>query len=742
MITRLLTGVRRLTAFERLLLVLIGGTPIVVGVALILDVARETPVLAIWTLVAYYLVLAAGIGAALLLRYRSWQRDRPLPKIATLAPAELATRSVLADIPEPWAEIDSPRLEQLRVVRRMASLSRHAVSFFGMRTKAEWVREPFAYLLTDGLCDFTTLERSLTSENAHADLILANADLNVLLVLGRLVASQNLDPRDGEFAEAVLLYVAARRTTSRISRGNLMHLAERLIMTGNLEIAYPLVLELKGHGYTEKLLRADLINPFHARKLQNAEDLWLTAFNGIYLPYGLEPVTLLPTGATPYDRLLAATGAVVAEGPLVTVIMSCYRPDHSLTSAVNSMIAQTWQNWELIITDDASPDDFSAVLTSVAELDPRIRVLRSTENRGTYVRRNEAIQVARGEFVTMHDSDDWVHPRRLELQARHLMENPDDLANVCSSLRVSEDLMFVQPRGATMRLTESSLLFRKEVVTERVGYFDSVRKAADSEYRLRIEAAFGRPVPTVDTLAPLALVRYAVTSLSGSDLGDGWMHPVRVAYRSACIRWHTQIRQGKASPYVAFPLLTRPFPAHDKVIGNPVRHRDLDVLVVLDMRVESHPAGHLAGIVTELEALAQNGLSVGILHLESLIEGRPPIVYAPILQDLIVNGTVQLVLLEDDVHATTVVIRNASVLQAVPFTGSGVVADRCVIFDDAASGRDRRAHNFARADVDASVSRLFGSVPVWRGVLGVIDYGFLLTNRALESSSGSSGPLS
>src|SRR5690606_6440569 len=157
-----------------------------------------------------------------------------------------------------------------------------------------------------------------------------------------------------------------------------------------------------------------------------------------------------------------------------------------------------------------------------------IRLIRSDSNGGTYLRRNDALAQAEGEFVTIHDSDDWMHPRRLEIQVRHLLGRPELLANMSRSARVTPTLRFAQPRGTMLRLTEASLMFRRRSTLARVGYFDPVRKGADSGYRRRLEAEIGRPVPVVDVDAPLILARYTPESLSGAELRDGWTHPARV----------------------------------------------------------------------------------------------------------------------------------------------------------------------------------------------------------------------
>ena len=84
-----------------------------------------------------------------------------------------------------------------------------------------------------------------------------------------------------------------------------------------------------------------------------------------------------------------------------------------LRVAVNSVLAQTNNNFELIVVDDASDDGTSEYLRSMANSDARIKVLRNESRCGPQVARNRAIGLASGEFVTGLDDDDWFHPERL-----------------------------------------------------------------------------------------------------------------------------------------------------------------------------------------------------------------------------------------------------------------------------------------------------------------------------------------
>jgi len=100
--------------------------------------------------------------------------------------------------------------------------------------------------------------------------------------------------------------------------------------------------------------------------------------------------------------------------PLITVYMPTHNRLELLQRAVASVFAQTMQDFELIIVDDASSDDTFDYLQKLAEQDSRVIVLRNEVSQGACVARNRAIELARGKFVTGLDDDDEFLPHRLK----------------------------------------------------------------------------------------------------------------------------------------------------------------------------------------------------------------------------------------------------------------------------------------------------------------------------------------
>jgi glycosyltransferase involved in cell wall biosynthesis len=107
--------------------------------------------------------------------------------------------------------------------------------------------------------------------------------------------------------------------------------------------------------------------------------------------------------------------------PIVSVIMSIRDSAATVNSAVGSLIRQTFSDWELILIDDGSRDDGAA--RAARFNDPRIRIIRHEEHRGLAYRLNEAVDLARGEFIARMDADDICYPERLDTQLRLLQSN-------------------------------------------------------------------------------------------------------------------------------------------------------------------------------------------------------------------------------------------------------------------------------------------------------------------------------
>ena len=135
-------------------------------------------------------------------------------------------------------------------------------------------------------------------------------------------------------------------------------------------------------------------------------------------------------GAPMFRKQLAAIGSIAEarkEGPFISVLMPVFNtPPHVLDEAIQSVLAQTWPNWELCICDDASTSaETLAVLDSYRGADWRIKMRRSERNLHIAKATNAAAELATGAFVAFLDHDDLIEPKALEEIARCIESDPE-----------------------------------------------------------------------------------------------------------------------------------------------------------------------------------------------------------------------------------------------------------------------------------------------------------------------------
>ena len=105
---------------------------------------------------------------------------------------------------------------------------------------------------------------------------------------------------------------------------------------------------------------------------------------------------------------------------LVSVVIPCYNQAHFVGDAIDSVLAQTWPQREIIVVDDGSRDDVAAVVTRCAD----VRLLRQT-NQGVSAARNHGLRECRGEYVVFLDADDRLTPQAIESHLHYLQARPD-----------------------------------------------------------------------------------------------------------------------------------------------------------------------------------------------------------------------------------------------------------------------------------------------------------------------------
>lgn len=290
---------------------------------------------------------------------------------------------------------------------------------------------------------------------------------------------------------------------------------------------------------------------------------------------------------------------------LVSVVVPCFNAENYLPQVVRSLVQQTWPNIEILLVDDASQDGTVAAAHELAKLHPCITVICSERNQGAYPTRNLGMIHATGDFVTVHDADDWSHPEKIERQMQALLADTDLVATVSSWVRVSPTLNFLglwMVGGRFVERNHSSALIRRSVLSE-VGLWDEVRVSADSEFLWRLQRHFGEEaVQHIDVDIPLSFSLVHPDSLTQQDSTHvrTIYYGARRLYREASDWWHRQLEQGKT---VKLPQGKRVFPVPLGVLK--AYDNEPDLIFVFDA------TAHNSRLKAQLQLLKAKYLNLG-----------------------------------------------------------------------------------------------------------------------------------
>jgi len=290
-------------------------------------------------------------------------------------------------------------------------------------------------------------------------------------------------------------------------------------------------------------------------------------FREYFTSYGLDLPN--PKGNNSFDGCLGSADFSLPDflfpgDPKVTVIITCYNRKNQLDTAIKSVLSQTYKNIELIIIDDNSMDGSVEKIKEWQSKDNRVDLITKDKNEGTYVSKNRAILESSGEFVTFLDSDDWMHPRRIECHLKHTCANT--AMSISEWIRITDDFMpAVRLLGGFTHRNLCSMFIRRKVF-DKVGYFDSVRAGADSEFFRRIRAVYGRQC-IWNIAMPLSLARLHGSSITTSGVAatdENNFSPVRLEYCDSWSKWHYKTSPGELK--IPFPHNPRGFEAPEEIL--------------------------------------------------------------------------------------------------------------------------------------------------------------------------------
>lgn len=255
---------------------------------------------------------------------------------------------------------------------------------------------------------------------------------------------------------------------------------------------------------------------------------------------------------------------------LVSIIMSVYNDEKYLNEALDSIFAQTIQNFELIIIDDCSTDDTVKIIESYH--DKRIRLMVNDKNEGLTKNLNKALKYVRGKYIARMDGDDRSRPQRFEKQIEFLEENPDLMLISCRTHMFGEEDLISDIQGTPKQLQTMMLIrpvlahpgfmMRRELIeVHGFQYDETYRSAQDYNFAVRVAREFSIGI-TKDVLLDYRVHKKQVSSMHSNeqlnnaarvrDMQLNWLgiHFNR-NQREVLEKWAREIRHASISDYMA-----------------------------------------------------------------------------------------------------------------------------------------------------------------------------------------------
>lgn len=184
--------------------------------------------------------------------------------------------------------------------------------------------------------------------------------------------------------------------------------------------------------------------------------------------------------------------------PFVTVIMSVYNNGPYLKKAIDSVLSQTYSNFEFIITDDCSSDDSLSIIEEYSIRDERIKIIKNEKNLGLTRSLNNMIKIAKGDIIARMDGDDICLNKRFEKQISVFEEKNVDVVfsntniidfngeYVCKSYRPSKLSTILKVIKLHNYIPHPTVMFKKDLIKKYGDYSEAAYKCEDQELWIRL----------------------------------------------------------------------------------------------------------------------------------------------------------------------------------------------------------------------------------------------------------------
>jgi glycosyltransferase involved in cell wall biosynthesis len=172
--------------------------------------------------------------------------------------------------------------------------------------------------------------------------------------------------------------------------------------------------------------------------------------------------------------------------PLISIIIPCYNGEKFIGDAIDSVINQTYQNWEIIVVDDESTDNSKKIVDKY-RTDQRIKYVQHDANKGIAKTKNTGIRLARGDYLAFLDQDDIWLSNKLEMQVNCFKNHHEDVGMICTGMIFTDEKLKSQiifrgfkddnqkemVKSLYLQTTNSSsIMMIKKKCFYRVGFFN------------------------------------------------------------------------------------------------------------------------------------------------------------------------------------------------------------------------------------------------------------------------------
>lgn len=208
---------------------------------------------------------------------------------------------------------------------------------------------------------------------------------------------------------------------------------------------------------------------------------------------------------------------------LVSIITPSYNCEKYIAETIESILVQTYEQWELLITDDCSTDHSRDIIRQYAARDSRIRLFELTQNSGAGIARNNSIREAKGRYIAFCDSDDRWYPQKLERQLRFMVDNGYYLSyssyDTCDEMGVVNGYVECLPKISSAKILRDNGVGCLTAIYDagKIGkhYMPSIRKRQDWCLWIDIIRKTG---PAYGIQEPLAIYRVRHGSVSSNKI--------------------------------------------------------------------------------------------------------------------------------------------------------------------------------------------------------------------------------